>query len=85
LFYAARANERLVYAVSYAFDAVTGEGDVCLPGKNDENYKLNVHTIIRHVGKWFHSWSKWDGIAQQLMESSRRQRSSTVASGNKRS
>ena len=82
LFYAARPNERLVYAVSYAFDAVTGEGYVYLPGKNDENYKLNVHTIIRHVeGKWFHSWGKWDSTAQQLIESRRRQQSSTIASG----
>jgi hypothetical protein len=82
LFYAARPNERVVYAVSYVFDAVTGEGYVYLPGKNDENYKLNVHSIIRHVeGKWFHSWGKWDSIAQQLMESRRRQQSSTIASG----
>lgn len=82
LFYAARPNERLVYAVSYVFDAVKGEGYVYLPGKSDENYKLNVHTIVRHVeGKWFHSWSKWDSIAQQLIQSRRRQQSSTIASG----
>jgi hypothetical protein len=82
LFYADRPNERLVYAVSYAFDAVTGEGYVYLPGKNDENYQLNVHTIIRRVeGKWFHSWDKWDSIAQQLIESRRREQSSTTAGG----
>ena len=81
-FYADRPNERVVYVVSYAFDAVTGEGYVYLPGKTDENYKLNVHTIIRHVeGKWFHSWGKWDSIAQQLIESRTRQQSSTTASG----
>jgi hypothetical protein len=82
LFYADRPNERLVYAVSYAFDAVKGEGYVYLPGRNDENYELNVHTIIRRVeGKWFHSWDKWDSIAQQLIQSRRREQSSTTASG----
>jgi hypothetical protein len=71
-----------VYAVSYAFDAVTGEGYVYLPGENDENYELNVHTIIRRVeGKWFHSWGRWDSIAQQLIQSRRRAQSSTTASG----
>jgi hypothetical protein len=81
LFYADRPNERLVYAVSYAFDAVTGQGYVYLPGKNDENYELNVHTIIRRVeGKWFHSWDRWDGIAQQLIQARRREESSTTAS-----
>jgi hypothetical protein len=71
-----------MYAVSYAFDAVTGEGYVYLPGKNDENYPLNVHTIIRRVeGKSFHSWNKWDGIAQQLIQSRRRKQSSNTASG----
>lgn len=83
LFYADRPNERLVYAVSYAFDSVTGEGYVYLPGKSDENYALNVHTIIRRVeGKWFHSWAKWDSIAQRLIQSRRREQSSTIASGN---
>src|SRR5579864_9092092 len=77
LFYADRPNERLVYAVSYAFDAVTGEGYVYLPGKNDENYALNVHTIIRRVeGKWFQSWRKWDSVAQQLIRSRRLKQSS---------
>jgi hypothetical protein len=81
LFYVDRHNERLVYAVSYAFDAVTGEGYVYLPGKNDENYALNVHTIIRRVeGKWFHSWAKWDSVAQQLIQSRKLQQSSTTAS-----
>lgn len=81
LFYADRPNERLVYAVSYAFDAVTGEGYVYLPGKKDENYVLDVHTIIRRVeGKWFHSWAEWDSVAQQLIQSRRRKQSSTTAS-----
>ncbi len=80
-FHANRPNERLVYAVSYAFDDVTGEGYVYLPGKREENYELNMHTIIRRVeGKWFHSWAKWDSIAQQLILSRRREQCSTTAS-----
>lgn len=71
-FYANLPNERLVYVVLYAFDAVTGQGYVYLPGKNDENYRLNVHAIIRGVeGKWFHSWSRWDAVAQRRIESRR--------------
>jgi hypothetical protein len=81
LFYVDRHSERLEYAVSYAFDAATGEGYVYLPGKNDENYALNVHTIIRRVeGKWLHSWSKWDSVAQQLIRSCRQKQSSATAS-----
>lgn len=80
LFYAGRPNRRLAYVVSYAFDAVTGEGYVYLPGKNDEDYALNVHTILRGVeGRWFHSWSKWDSVAQQLIQSRRRKQSSMTA------
>lgn len=74
LFYASRPDERLVYAVLYAFDAVTREGYVYLPGKKDESYALNVHTIIRHVeGRWFHSWVKWDSIAEQLIDARRQE------------
>jgi hypothetical protein len=71
-FYANLPNKRLIYVVPYAFDAVTGQGYVYLPGKNDESYRLNVHTIIRGVeGKWFHSWTRWDAVAEQLIESRR--------------
>lgn len=81
LFYVDRHHERLTYAVSYVFDAATGEGYVYLPGKNDKNYALNVHTITRRVeGKWFHSWTKWDSVAQQRIQSRRRQESTTTAS-----
>lgn len=70
LFYANMPNERLVYVVSYAFDATTGHGYVYLPGRNDKDYRLNVGTIFRGVeGNWFHSWSQWDGIAKQLIRS----------------
>ncbi|MGA9508241.1 MAG: hypothetical protein WBV55_06285 [Candidatus Sulfotelmatobacter sp.] len=70
LFYSDQPKERLVYAVSYAFDAVTSKGYVYFPGKKDENYALNVRTIFRRVeGKWFHSWGRWDSVAQQLIQS----------------
>jgi hypothetical protein len=81
VFYVDRHGERLEYAVSYAFDVETGEGYVYLPGKNDEDYALNVHTIIRRVeGKWFHSWAKWDSVAEQLIQSRRQEQFSTTAS-----
>ena len=80
-FYANLPNKRLAYVVSYAFDPVTSQGYVYLPGRNDKNYRLNVHTIIRRVeGKWFHSWTKWDAVAEQLIESHRQSQSLTSAS-----
>jgi hypothetical protein len=83
LFYADRHNERLVYAVLYAFDPISGEGYVYLPGKKDQSYRLNVHTIIRRVeGKWFHAWAKWDNVAEQLIEWRKREQSSTTAKRN---
>jgi len=75
-FYVDRHNERLVYVVSYVFDAVTGNGYVYLPGKNDKNYTQNVHTVIRGVeGKWFHSWARWDSVVQRLVQSRRGEQS----------
>jgi hypothetical protein len=69
-FYANMPSERLIYVVSYAFDAATGHGYVYLPGRSDKNYYLNVGTILRGVeGNWFHSWTQWDGVAKHLIES----------------
>lgn len=69
-FYANMPSERLIYVVSYAFDAATGHGYVYLPGRSDKNYYLNVGTILRGVeGNWFHSWAQWDGVAKHLIES----------------
>jgi hypothetical protein len=71
---------KLVLAVLFAFP-VFHSSHAPLPGKNDENYPLNVHTIIRRVeGKWFHSWAKWDSVAQQLIQSRRQKQPSTTAS-----
>jgi hypothetical protein len=69
LFYADLATERLIYVVSYAFDAATGHGYVYLPGRSDKNYRLNVGTIFRGVeGTWFRSWNQWDDIARPLIQ-----------------
>jgi hypothetical protein len=68
LFYADVPDERLVYVVSYAFDAATGHGYVYLPGRKDKNYRLNVGTIFHGAeGKWFHAGSKWDSVARPLI------------------
>jgi hypothetical protein len=69
-FYANMPSERLIYVVSYAFDAATGRGYVYLPGSHDKNYYLNMGTIARGVeGNWFHSWTQWDGVAKHLIGS----------------
>lgn len=81
-FYAKLPTERLIYLVWYAFDPVTGQGYVYLPGKNDKEYRLNVRTIIRGVeGKWFHSWSRWDEVAEKMIESRRRSQTLGMADG----
>jgi len=62
-------NERLVYVVSYAFDAATGHGYGYLPGRKDKSYDLNAGTIFRDVeGKRFHSWTQWDEVAKKLIQ-----------------
>jgi hypothetical protein len=79
-FYADLPKERVIYVVWYVFDAVTGEGYVYLPGKNDKDYTLNVRTIIRGVeGNWFHSWTKWDAVAEKMIESRRKLELRTLA------
>lgn len=62
-FYAGRPSE-LVYVVSYAFNAKTGQGFVYLPGGS-----LNMATMYRGnlEGHWFHATIAWDNFARQLL------------------
>jgi hypothetical protein len=73
-FYAgAPPNERIVYIVYYVFDRGAAPGRVYLPGKSDEWYGLNVHTIWRgEEGKWFLAWSAWERVARPLIEKAER-------------
>ena len=53
-------DPQLVYIVSYAVDPVTGQGYVYLPGKSDESYSLNTHSILRGCeGSWFRANAAW--------------------------
>jgi hypothetical protein len=65
-------DERIAYVVFYAYDPATRDGYVYLPGKSDQNYRLNVGTIFRGVeGNWFHAWSAWENIARPLITKAR--------------
>jgi hypothetical protein len=73
-FYAgAPPNERIVYVVYYVFNPGAGPGYVYLPGKSDEWYGLNVHSIFRgEEGKWFPAWNAWERVARPLIEKAER-------------
>ena len=67
-FYAKMPDERLIYVVFYEYDPATEQGYVYFPGRTEEWYRLNVSTIFHGVeGRWFRSWSVWDGVAQPLI------------------
>jgi hypothetical protein len=59
--------ERLAYVVIYEHDAATGRGYVYLPGKTDENFGLNVRSIVRHglEGHWFNANDAWQTAFSQ--------------------
>jgi hypothetical protein len=59
-------NERLLYVVSIAFDPVRGQGYVYQPGRNDKNYRLNVHTMIRLVDQLGRRCRTSDRVAQAI-------------------
>jgi hypothetical protein len=60
--------ESLAYVVIYEHDASTGRGYVYLPGKTDENFHLNVRSIVRHglEGHWFNANDAWQSAFAQL-------------------
>ena len=60
-FYAKHKQEGLVYVVDYKFDPSTGQGYVCLPGKQDDRWARNVSSIYHSSygpieSNWFHAW-----------------------------
>jgi hypothetical protein len=63
------AHEQIVYVVYYVMNPDAGPGYVYLPGKSDEYYRLNVHSILRgEEGNWFTAWNAWERIARRLIE-----------------
>jgi hypothetical protein len=73
-FYAgAPPNERIVYVVYYVINPGAGPGYVYLPGKSDEWYRFNTHSILRgEEGKWFPAWNAWERVARPLIEKAER-------------
>jgi hypothetical protein len=53
-FYGEFPEERLMYVLKYLYDPSEKKGYVYLPGKGEEWYEVNVHSIYRGVeGQWF--------------------------------
>jgi hypothetical protein len=53
-FYGQFPEERLMYVLKYLYDPSEKKGYVYLPGKGEEWYEVNVHSIYRGVeGQWF--------------------------------
>jgi hypothetical protein len=68
-------EERLIYAVTYEFDPVMEQGYVYLPGKDDERYRRNVHTIYRgNEGSWFRASRAWEEVARPLIAKAKHRR-----------
>jgi hypothetical protein len=60
--------ERLVYVVSYEYDASSSRGYVYLPGKDDPQYALNTRSIHRgREGKWFRATAAWDEVVRGVL------------------
>jgi hypothetical protein len=67
-FYVKLPEERLVYAVTYAYDSTTGRGFIHVPGGAEPSYPMNVRTIFRGVeGEWFQATSAWDSLIGPLL------------------
>ena len=73
-FYAERAQAvTRVYVVSYELDPSTGPGYVCLPGKGDEWYRLNVSAIYRGAGLNGHCFGAtraWEKFIRPILRKS---------------
>jgi hypothetical protein len=62
------SGERL-HVLLYRYDASARFGYVYLPGKGEEWYDVNVHTIYRGVeGHWFRTSRVFDELVQPLIE-----------------
>jgi len=64
--------EQLAYTVFYERDSSSGNGFVYLPGKDDEQYRLNVFSIHRgrgFEGHWFRANPEWQGTIGRLLRS----------------
>lgn len=60
---------RLMYAVKYAYDAVTRRGYIYLPGPEEENYRTNTSTIFHGVeGHWFKASARWESLVAPLIQ-----------------
>ena len=73
-FYAGAADQQPVYIVSYAYNPLTGEGYVYLPGKGDESYARNAATIVHGAqweGHWFRATSTWETFVRPLIARAR--------------
>lgn len=70
-FFAKFPEERVVYVVTYCYDAAAGHVYVYLPGKGEPRYSLNVSSILHsNEGNWFVAWERWDRVIRPLLRRS---------------
>jgi hypothetical protein len=63
-------DEQPAYVVFYEHDAASQRGFVYLPGKSDEQYRLNTRAIFRghgYEGSWFHANTAWKTAIRTLI------------------
>jgi hypothetical protein len=61
--------EGRLYVLRYRYEPSTRFGSVYLPGKGEQWYDVNVHTIYRGVeGHWFRTATAFNELVQPLIE-----------------
>lgn len=64
-----RSDVKIMYVVTYVWDAAAREAFVHLPGRGEDGYWLNVGTILRdgHDGHWFRASDIWGRAIRQAL------------------
>ncbi len=64
-----RSEVKMLYVVTYVWDAAAQRALVHLPGRGEEWYRLNVSTILRdgYDGKWFYASDTWGRAIRQAL------------------
>ena len=68
------AKEELVHVVIYEYDPLVGRGYVYLPGKTDEQYRLNSSKMLHDglEGNWFRATRAWDDFVKAFIPKNQR-------------
>ena len=68
------AKDELVHVVLYEYDPLIGQGYVYLPGRTDQQYRLNSAKMLHDglEGNWFRATRAWDDFVKPFIPRSQR-------------